>query len=257
MPEDDKDTTTGENSASEALLNEPDKDQATVSEELPLIIPKTKSDSHPPPKYRKTKYIFAAGINGTIHFDSFIGASKSYTNILGGTAGFIRFGLDGGEFMWSIEQQFGGLWGLAIYSGSKDMTRYDAATLAEFGYLTRVSKRWQTLLTIGVGFLYNMHHTGKAAYGDILAVDNNGTSLSVGYKPGFSFIYFFMPFAGIGFELSYLMGVDIGSYAEGEFADREGNRNNPDQMLLEIVQPGISYFMKFQRYRRASAKPAK
>lgn len=227
----------------EALLNEPENESEKIS---PFYIPKTETQTTK--RYKRTKFHFSAGLVGTFHFDTFVGEEMGYTNIFGGTAGVLRFGLNDNEndFMWSIEQQFGAIWGLRIQSGSKKMSRLDGASMVEFSYFTKLSKNWKGQLIIGAGFLYNLPKTGKEkAYGDFLAVDNKGTNLAVGYKLGVNCIYFFTPTIGLGLELSYVMGVDIGSYWEGEFADRNGEKSNPDMVLMEILQPGISYFMKF------------
>ncbi len=192
------------------------------------------------------KFYLSAGANASFHFDSFLGTESSYTNIFGGINGSIRFGLLGSDFSWSIEQTFGHIWGLRIDSGSKEMTRYDASTFIEINMFTPLKHHFEVFSTIGAGFLYNMPHSVEtAAYGDYLAVDKHGTNLAVGIKLSAAINYFFTDNFGLGFELAYILGIDIGSYMQGEFADRNGNYTHEDKLLTEILQPGILCFFKF------------
>ena len=223
-----------------------------------LEIPDIPAQSDPitneePPKkekrerYHKAKYFLQFGSSASFRFDTFIGvSSESYTNIFGGINGKLRFGLLGEDFSWGIEQTFGHIWGLHIDSGSKNMTRYDASTYIDMSIFYRKSRHMDIVYTLGAGFLYNLPHTGETlAYGDYLAVDEFGTNLAVGFKLSVMLLFKITRNFGIGLDLTYHIGLDIGSYLEGEFADRNGDYENDDKLLVEILQPGVICHVQF------------
>lgn len=198
---------------------------------------------------RRTKYFFTAGVNGSFRFDTAFGTADSYTNILGGLTGSIRFGMKGIDFNWSFEQQFGHIWGLKIHNGSTDMTRYDAATFIELSQSKPLKRHFSMNYTLGLGLLYNMPHSGDpGAYRDSFAVDDNGTNLAVSIKLGVGIVWYMTPYTGLGLNLNYIVGIDIASYLADKIqtdaiaADEEIKKN---KLFVEMLQPGLLWIVKF------------
>ena len=198
---------------------------------------------------RHTKYFFTAGVNGSFRFDTVLGGGDSYTNILGGVTGSIRFGMKGVDFNWSIEQQFGHIWGLKIGSGSADMTRYDASTFVEMTQIMPLRYHFCVHYTLGVGLLYNMPHTGNPGdYRDSFAIDDAGTNLAVSAKLGVGIIWYFTPTSGFGLNLNYMVGMDIASYLKDKVqveVSTPEDEVKKNKMLVEMLQPGVLWIIKF------------
>ena len=197
---------------------------------------------------KRTKYFFTAGVNGSFRFDTSFAGADSYTNILGGVTGSVRFGMKGIDFDWSLEQQFGHIWGLKIGNGSADMTRYDASTFVEMSQSRPLRHHFCMQYTLGIGLLYSMPHTGDpGAYRDLYAIDNSGTNIAVAAKLAVGIIWYFTPTSGIGLNLNYLVGLDIASYLtdKAQIVAVNGEEPKKNRLLVEMLQPGLLWIIKF------------
>lgn len=201
--------------------------------------------------HRKSpKHYFAASIFAIFHFDSFIDSSglyRDYSNIYGGIGGSLQFGWLRGDTHWGLEQQFGGIFSIAIDNGSDDIRRFDAATFVTVNQQFTRGRKFKAIFSFGLGFAYTLPRSStQAPLGDQLSIDSRGTLLYIACKVGITGIWYLFPHFALGITVNEIIGYDIGSWLEfqgaDEFVQKEKIRGS---QILNEIQPGVTVIYEF------------